>query len=105
MRAPTSPAVVRTILDLQLDVAAGVRQQLESDAKKHIGLRLLPGRFMAIRQAMGTPKSRGAQAALALTAFVEEMKATGFIAQALERHGIEGASVAPQSGDLDSGVN
>ena len=50
---------------------------------------------MVIRQAMGVPKSRGAAAAQALAAFVEEMKASGFVARALARHGIQGASVAP----------
>jgi polar amino acid transport system substrate-binding protein len=50
---------------------------------------------MVIRQAMGCPSSRGSDAAAALAAFVEEMKASGFVAQALARHGIEGASVAP----------
>jgi polar amino acid transport system substrate-binding protein len=65
------------------------------DARRIGGLRLLPGRFMVIRQAMGCPRSRGEEAAAALSAFVEEMKASGFVAQALQRHGIEGASVAP----------
>ena len=95
VRAPSSPAVVQTFLDQKLDVAAGVRQQLEADAQKHAGLRLLPGRFMVIQQAMGTPKSRGIEAAAALGAFVEEMKASGFVAEALARYGIQGASVAP----------
>ncbi len=95
VRAPTSPTVVQTFLEQNLDVAAGVRQQLESDSRVHAGLRLLPGRFMVIRQAMGTPKTRGADAARALRVFVEEMKASGFVADALNRHGIEGASVAP----------
>jgi polar amino acid transport system substrate-binding protein len=95
VRAPSSPAVVPTFLEQGADVAAGVRQQLEADARDRPGLRLLDGRFMVIRQAMGVPKSRGAQAAAFLAAFVEEMKASGFVADALKRHGIEGASVAP----------
>lgn len=95
VRAPSSPTVVQTFLDQKLDVAAGVRQQLEADAQKHAGLRLLPGRFMVIQQAMGTPKSRGDEAAAVLRTFVEEMKASGFVAEALARHGIQGASVAP----------
>jgi polar amino acid transport system substrate-binding protein len=94
-RSPTSPAVVETFLDLGADVAAGVRQQLEADARRFGGLRLLDGRFMVIRQAMGTPKSRGSEAAAFLSQFVERMKASGFVADALARHGIEGASVAP----------
>ena len=95
VRAPTSPTVVDTFLETDADVAAGVKQQLEADARRFGGLRLLDGRFMVIQQAMGVPKSRGAEAAALLTAFVEEMKASGFVADALARHGIEGASVAP----------
>jgi polar amino acid transport system substrate-binding protein len=95
VRAPSSPAVVQTFLAQGLDVAAGVKQQLEADARKTPGLRLLDERFMVIRQAMGLPKRRGEAAAALLCQFVEEMKASGFVAQALQRHRIVGASVAP----------
>jgi len=94
-RAPSSPAVVDHFLQHGADVAAGVKQQLQADAARLPGLRLLPGRFMVIRQAMGCPRSRGAEAAAALSSFVEEMKAGGFVADALRRHGIDGAGVAP----------
>jgi polar amino acid transport system substrate-binding protein len=60
-------------------------------------LRLLPGRFMVIQQAMGTPRGRDAGAKY-LREFVEEMKASGFVADALKRHRIEGATVAPPKG-------
>ncbi|MEI7294553.1 ABC transporter substrate-binding protein [Paraburkholderia tropica] len=95
VRAPTSPTVVQTFIDQQLDVAAGVKQQLEADAAKVGGLRLLDERFMVIRQAMGVAKHRGEAAATELRTFVEEMKRSGFVADALARHGIQGASVAP----------
>jgi polar amino acid transport system substrate-binding protein len=95
LRAPTSPAVVDTFLDQQLEVAAGVKQQLQADAKRIAGLRLLDGRFMTIQQAMGTPKCRGQQPAEYLRAFVEDMKSSGFVAESLARHRIDGASVAP----------
>lgn len=95
VRAPSSPAVVDTFMAQGLEVAAGVRQQLQADARRIPGLRLLPGHFMVIEQAMGVPKSRGQHAADSLHAFVEDMKASGFVADALQRHGIEGASVAP----------
>ena len=94
VRALSSPAVVDTFIAQNLDVAAGVKQQLEADAKRIPGLRLLPGRFMEIRQAMGTPKSRGEAAADYLRAYVEEMKASGFVAESMKRHGIQGATVA-----------
>jgi polar amino acid transport system substrate-binding protein len=95
VRAPTSPTVVDIFVEQKLEVAAGVRQQLEGDLKRFPGHRLLPGRFMIIRQAMGTPKSRGDEAAKFLARYVEEMKASGFVGDALTRHGIKGASVAP----------
>lgn len=98
VRAPTSPTVVSTFVEQSADVAAGVRQQLQADAGQLGGMRLLPGRFMEIRQAMGVPKSRGEQAAQQLARFVEEMKASGFVAEALRRHGITGAAVAPAAG-------
>ena len=94
-RAPTSPAVVGTFVTQQADVAAGVRQQLQADAKRVPGLRILDGRFMVIQQAMGVPRTRGEAAAAHLANYVEEMKASGFVADALKRHGIDGASVAP----------
>jgi polar amino acid transport system substrate-binding protein len=95
LRAPSSQTVVATFLDEGADVAAGVKQQLEADTQRLGGLRLLGERFMVIRQAMGLPKSRGPEAAVFLAGFVEEIKASGFVAAALARHGIEGASVAP----------
>lgn len=95
VRAPTSPAVVDAMLAQKADVAAGVRQQLEADARRLGGLRMLPGRFMVILQAMGTPAERGDAAVRVLSDFVESAKASGFVADALKRHGIEGATVAP----------
>jgi polar amino acid transport system substrate-binding protein len=53
---------------------------------------------MVIRQAIGLPKSRGAEAAAFLGDYVEEMKRSGFVAKALSRHGIQGVSVAPMDG-------
>jgi polar amino acid transport system substrate-binding protein len=95
VRAPTSPAVIDTFIEKGLEVAAGVRQQLESDALRVPGMRMLDGRFMVINQAMGTPKNRSAGAFEYLCAFIEEMKESGFVARSLARHGIKGAVVAP----------
>ena len=95
VRAPSSLAVVGTFIEQAADVAAGVKPQLEADAKRLGGLRLLDGRFMVIQQAMGTAKGRGPAAAKFQAAFVEETKASGFVAGALARHGIQGAAVAP----------
>jgi len=94
IRALTSPTVVDTFVQGGYEVAAGVRQQLASDAARYPGHRLLPGRFMVIQQAMGLPKFRGDAAAGFLRRYVEEMKTSGFVKEALSRHGIQGASVA-----------
>ena len=94
-RAPTSPTTVDFFLSEQLDVAAGVKQQLQMDAARLPQLRLLPGRFMVIEQAMGLPKGRSSEAQVYLRQFVEDMKASGFVADALKKHKIEGASIAP----------
>jgi polar amino acid transport system substrate-binding protein len=82
----------------KLEVAAGVKQPLVEFAKTHSDVRLMDGRFMEIRQAMGTPKLRYAGRDAApryLHAFVEEMKATGFVAKALQRSNQPDAMVAP----------
>ena len=96
-RAPSSPTTVDYFLSEQLDVAAGVKQQLQMDAARLPNLRLLPGRFMVIEQAMGMPKDRDTAAHAYLRQFVEDMKASGFVAAALKKHQIEGASIAPAS--------
>jgi polar amino acid transport system substrate-binding protein len=98
VRSPTSATVVDDFLAREADVAAGVRQQLEQDAARIGGVRMLDGRFMVIRQAMATPRSRGDGAVQHLRRFVEEMKASGFVTRALVRHGMQGATVASPEG-------
>ena len=94
VRAPTSPLVTDEMLKQKMEVAAGVRQQLQADALRVGGVRLLPGRFMVIDQALAMPIARSG-ASKFLKAFIEDLKASGFVAKALERHGIKGAMVAP----------
>ena len=78
----------------KLEAAAGVKQPIAAYAKKNPDVRVMDGRFMEIRQAMGTPRSREAAAAY-LRGFVEEMKASGFVADALQRSNQPDAAVAP----------
>lgn len=90
-------AMIRKFLDDKLDAAAGVRQQLDAYAKDHPEMRVMSGHFQKIRQAMGMPRVEGQphEAGLNyLKAFVEEMKASGFVADALKRSG-QVADVAP----------
>jgi polar amino acid transport system substrate-binding protein len=81
----------------KLDAAAGVRRPLNEYAKDHPDLRVMEKAFQQIRQAMGTPRGRTAAAAY-LRTFIEEMKANGFVADALKRSNQGDAQVAPPGG-------
>ncbi len=88
----------REMIDLflkdKLEVAAGVRQPLVAYAATNPNVRVMDGRFMEIRQALGTPKGRAAGARY-LVAFVEDVKASGFIAEALKRSNQSAAVARP----------
>ena len=77
-------AMIELFLKEKLEVVAGVRQQLEAYARDHPEMRIMDGAFMEIRQAMGVPKGRAA-AARYLAGFIDEMKTSGFVADALTR--------------------
>jgi polar amino acid transport system substrate-binding protein len=79
----------------KLDAAGGVKQPLVKFASTNPNVRVLDGRFMEIRQAMGTPKGRGEAGVRYLRGFIEEMKASGFVADALKRSNQPDATVAP----------
>jgi polar amino acid transport system substrate-binding protein len=77
-----------------LEVAAGVKSPLLRFAASRPDLRVMDGRFMVIEQAMGVPRGRTVAVAY-LRTMVEELKASGFIADALKRSGQGDALVAP----------
>jgi polar amino acid transport system substrate-binding protein len=81
--------------DLGLEVAAGVKQPMTEFVESHPGFRLIEGRFMEIRQAVGTTRTRGPETVQFLRACVEELKANGFVADALRRANQPDATVAP----------
>lgn len=94
LRTGTGPEAMQKFVDEKLDAAAGVKQALSKFAAGKPNLRLIEERFMAIEQAMGTPKGRVAGADY-LRGFIEEMKANGFVAAALARSNQPDAIVAP----------
>jgi polar amino acid transport system substrate-binding protein len=96
VEAPDGSSSVALLGQGRADAAAGIRQALASSAAADTGLRVIPGRFMAINQAMAAPKGREAGSAY-LRAYVEEMKASGFVAKALSASGQAEAVVAPPS--------
>jgi polar amino acid transport system substrate-binding protein len=78
-----------------LDALAGLRPALLNLAKRLPGSRVLDGQFSSVRQAMGTPRRRDEAGFTYLCEFVEEMKATGFVADRIAAHSVVGLSVAP----------
>ena len=93
VRYPTSQAAIDAFLEGKTDAAAGVKQPLAATARAKPGYRVIGDSFMTIGQASGVPRSRTAAAAY-LRAFIEEMKASGFVARALKESGIDDAKVA-----------
>jgi polar amino acid transport system substrate-binding protein len=82
-----------TFLDQKLDALAGLRPRLIKDVQSLPGARLLDGCFMAVQQAVGVPRPK--QAALEyLVRFVEAARTSGFVADLIRKHGVEGLSVA-----------
>jgi polar amino acid transport system substrate-binding protein len=96
VRYPSPPLGFAGYIADKLDAAAGVRQFLIQFAKTNPTLRVMPEHFQEIREAMATPLGRvdGLQY---LQAFVEEMKASGFIKKSLQRAGQADAVIAPSA--------
>ncbi|HEY3013549.1 MAG TPA: transporter substrate-binding domain-containing protein [Nocardioides sp.] len=78
-----------------LEAGAGIRQPMTAFVRANPDYRVIEGRFMEIRQAMGTTKDRAPETVAFLRAFVEEQKANGFVAESLLRAGQPDATVAP----------
>lgn len=78
-----------------LDVAAGIRQPLSEYVAASEDLRLIGERFMEIRQAVAVRRGKRPETLRFLAETVEELKASGFIASALERSGHSADLVAP----------
>jgi polar amino acid transport system substrate-binding protein len=96
LRAASSQAVIDDFMSGKGNVAAGVKQQLESDAKRYEGLRMLPGRFMVINQSIGISKARPdfEKTTAYLSEVIAQLKQSGFVANSMQRHHIQGAKVA-----------
>jgi len=77
----------------KLEVLSGLKPRLTTDAASLPGSRVLEGRFTAVQQSVGTPQGRPAGAKY-LGEFAQDVKASGFVAQAIARHAVRGVSVA-----------
>ena len=94
VRAEGIPGSYDLFVGEKLDVLSGLLPRLTSDVTRLPGARILEGKFTAVQQAIGTPKSRTAAAAY-LSEFVADIKASGLVARLIEKHGAKGVNVAP----------
>lgn len=96
VRAGSIGASYERFVAEKLEALAGLKPRLVVDAEKLPGSRVLEGRFTAIQQAICIPKGHDAAVGY-LREFVEDAKAEGLVAQAIERHGVRGVTVAPKA--------
>jgi ABC-type amino acid transport substrate-binding protein len=96
VRTPGVDASAAMFFNDKLDALASLKPVLVELAEKHPGSRVLDGRFTSVQQAVGTPRGRDAAAAY-LRSFVEDVKASGFVAKAIQANGIRGVTVAPRA--------
>jgi polar amino acid transport system substrate-binding protein len=94
MRTQGIDASYDLFVNERLEVLSGLRPRLLTDVQKLPGARILDGQFSAVQQAVGTPKAREMGAAF-LRTFVEDVKASGVVAEAIKRNNSQGVSVAP----------
>jgi polar amino acid transport system substrate-binding protein len=94
VRVPDPPQAVQLFLTQKLDAVAAVRELLTRTASENPSVRVLDKNFMVIRQAVVVPKGREAASAY-MAQFVEELKASGFVADSVKRSGSTDATVAP----------
>lgn len=94
VRAQSPHSAIDLLLANRVDVLAGVRQSLVAHSAKLPGSRVFADRFMAIGQAMGVVKGRG-DAVHYLREFIEAMKSSGFVAQMVDKAGVQGVTIAP----------
>jgi polar amino acid transport system substrate-binding protein len=92
--SPDSGAAFDLLVTGKVDALAGLKEGLFGLVAKLPGSRMLDGRFMGVQQSIGIPKGRDAGLQY-LRAVVEEAKASGLVAKAIERTGARGVSVAP----------
>jgi polar amino acid transport system substrate-binding protein len=95
VRSPGLGGSFQLFVEEGLDALAGLRPALLKDADRLPGSRVLDGKFSSVQQAMGTPRGRDTAGFAYLSAFVEEMKANGFVAERIAEHRVVGLSVAP----------
>jgi len=93
VRAPGIAASYDAFIAQKLEALGGLKPKLVEEAERIPGSRVLDGQVTGVQQAIGAPKGRAA-AAKYLRQFAEDVKRSGFVARAIERHGVRGVKVA-----------
>ncbi len=94
VQSDSTEGAYELFLEENLDALAGLKPRLLEDQTRLPGARILEGQFSAVKQAVGTPR-KNERAAHWLAELIEELKASGLIAELIWKHGVEGLSVAP----------
>jgi polar amino acid transport system substrate-binding protein len=94
LRSDSADGPFNQFVGEKLEAYAALKPQLLKDRDKLPGSKILPGNFMTVQQAIGTEKKNAAGAAF-LRDFVAEAKRSGLVAQLIEKHRVQGLSVAP----------
>ena len=92
VRAQGIPASYDLFVREKMDVLAGLKPRLVSDAEKLPGSRVLDGQITGVQQAVGTPKARSAAAAY-LSEFVADLHKSGLVKKIAAEHGVRGVVV------------
>lgn len=98
VRAQGLGAAFELFVEQGYEALAGLRPALIGDVEKLPGARILDGRFSAVQQAIGVPRSRPGSAASFVAEFVEEAKTSGLVASLIARHGVEGRLMVAAAG-------
>ncbi len=93
-RAAGVAGAFKAFVEGKYDALAGLKPEVIANCENISGARVLEGRFTAVQQAVGTPKGHDAGARY-LWDYVEDVKASGFVAEVIARNKVRGVSVAP----------
>jgi polar amino acid transport system substrate-binding protein len=94
LTGPGNPTAFELLRSGKVEVLAGLRHQLAEVQGQLPGSRILDGHFLVVEQTLAIPKGREAGLRF-LRDFVEEAKASGFVARSLRRSGHPNVPVSP----------
>jgi polar amino acid transport system substrate-binding protein len=93
VHADSLDASIELFFSEKLHALAGLKTGLIKESKRLPGSKVLDGQFMAVQQGVATAKEN-LQAIQFLTKFVQDAKQSGLIASFIQKHQVDGLSVA-----------